>query len=700
MYRSVLYSGEVRRGKSDFSVRGVFFEMAKKTEQSMHKRYKGQPVAKRMDAAVRLVVEEGWSQAEAARHTGVSRSRVNVNVRAWRENAKEKAERSQRALQERIDALHEDPEPPSEGVCDDGDDAGGDPEVLDESAGNEPVSESPQATSGAPDQGVGPESPGPAPTQPPVEERRRIPPPSEFMRTYFGQVICPDCGVHHEVPGFHDEIITEMTDPSTRRLLINVAPYHAKSTVGTVYSTIYELCRNPNSRTAIVSKSGKLAERFVGQIQRFLTDPNLYEGQPSLIDDWGPFYNSNQWSKNEFFIAGRMGAEKDPSVSAYGVGSQIYGYRFDRMIFDDIADLENQRNPERIAEMLRWATLEAASRVGKTGLLAFIGTRIGPQDIYSYLKQLPAYRVITYPCIIDEGTGQMLWGDHYPLKAAVEQRDSMQLEMFNLVYQNVDVAGAGAVFPLDILEQSQDTTRRLGMYEPGWRMVLGVDPAGAGEQAGYTAMVVLAVDVSTGFRYVVDTVNVKQMRAPQIKDQIIEFCARYPITEVRVETNGLQSQLFQYDMELVNHLTTRGVRLVPHITSGRNKWDPQFGVESLGPMFYNKQISCPYGDINSRRKTNELHEQLAMFPVGSENPDLVMALWFADLGCRELHKRFQMPAFDDRFHVPARIRRKRHVIDFAQGRGRAPTDDEIGNPQKRDNVKFVNVAQTAEMRTY
>jgi hypothetical protein len=247
-----------------------------------------------------------------------------------------------------------------------------------------------------------------------------------------------------------------------------------------------------------------------------------------------------------------------------------------------------------------------------------------------------------------------------------------------------------------VLERSQDTERRLGEYNPEWRIVLGVDPAGAGEQAGFTAMVVLGIDMVTAKRYIIDLVNVRQMRAPQIKDQIISFADQYPLTEIRVEVNGLQSQLFQYDFELINKLTQRGIRFVPHIT-GRNKWDEQFGVESMGPMFYNGQVSCAYGDINSRKKVGQLHEQLAQFPMGQVT-DLVMALWFADLGCRELFQRFRLPAFDSRAKVPARIRNKRRVVDFGAGEVRSPTDEEIGDPMHRPVKRdMVNVSGSVQV---
>jgi hypothetical protein len=580
-----------------------------------------------MDEAVKLCVHGGMSQSEAARQCGVSRQQLNVRVGQERKRSAEFEARSQVALAER-QAAYED----------------------------EPVSA--PVVSG---------------------EVRRVPPPGEFIRHYFGNVVCPDCGVHHEIPGFHDTMLDKIADPKSRRLLINLAPYHAKSTIGTVYSTLYELCRNPNSRTGIVSKSERLAQRFLFQISKYLSDPDVYQDAAgNLIDDWGPFHNPNSWNKNDIYVAGRQSAEKDPSVSVYGVGALIYGYRFDRMIFDDIADLENQRNPDRVQEMLRWTTQECATRVGKSGKLVFLGTRVSSGDIYSYLETLPAYEVVRFPCILDDLEESTLWPDHFPYRAAVEQRESMALEQFQLVYQNVDMPGLGASFPLTVLETVQDPTRRVGHYDPHWRLVIGLDPAGAGEQAGFTAMVLLGVDVATGRRYLVDAVNHRQMKAPQVKDQILDWVSRYPIVELRVEVNGLQGQIYQYDNELVHRLTNAGVRVAPHVTH-RNKWDPQFGVESMGPMFYNGMVSVPWEDVASRRKFEPLMDQLQQFPMGKVT-DMVMALWFADLACRELVQRAHLPAFDLRAKIPNRVRRKRRIVDFGTGEVRRPGFDDVSDP--------------------
>ena len=504
-----------------------------------------------------------------------------------------------------------------------------------------------------------------------LTETRRIPPFPDFVRKYFSNLECPDCGRHHELPDFHVQMMDALAGPD-KRLLLNMPPYHSKSTVGTVQHSVYELCRDPNTRILIVSKSQKLAERFLYQITKLLSDPSLYPDDANLLLDWGPFTTGGeQWNKQQIYVAGRNSSEKDPSVSALGVGGHIYGIRADTIKFDDIADLENQRNVDRVSEMLTWCTQEAASRVGRNGKLQFIGTRISAGDIYSHLQGLPSFRTLRYPCILDEEQQLTLWPDHFGYDNAVLQRDSMSAEQWQLVYQNVDTPGFGASFPPEVIEATYDSERYLGHHDPTWALVAGLDPAGANKQAGYTALILLGIDLVTGRRYLVDMVNAKQMKAPQLRDQIFDWAERYPLRELRVESNGLQSQLVQYNEEILARMTSRGVRVVPHITTKHNKWDPQFGVESMATMFINRQISLPTGDTASRNRIRSLTEQLAAFPMGNTT-DLVMALWFAELGARELFQRAAIPMFDPRVRLPARLGSRRRVFDFSDRSVSAP----------------------------
>ncbi len=568
-------------------------------------------------AAIAKVLNDGWTQSEAAAEFGISRQNLNKRV---------KEAKAQRAV--RVEEVKE------------------------------------QAR-------VGPLG---------LNEKRRIGTFPEFVDHYLKNWSCPDCGVHHDTPNFHLDIAEAVTG-DYRRVLINMPPYHSKSTLVTVWHTVYDICRDPNLRTLLVSKSLPFARTFMHSIHEMLSNQDLYTGGPSPIEDWGPFRPDGQsvWSSENIYVAGRTTAEKDPTVAVLGVGRQIYGRRADVIKFDDVATLDNQRNPDRVAAMLEWFDKEALSRIGKSGRAIWIGTRVSAGDVYSQLNSRPGYKVLKYPCIMDDETERTLWPEHFPYTQALVHRSEMRPADFQLVYQQVDIPGVGASFTQDMLDMCKDTSRVRGHYQDGWRLFAGLDPAGGNKGSGFTAFSLVGLDPATGKRYLVDSIAVKSMKAPQMKDQILDWTDRYPLFEWRVESNGVQSQIVQYDMELVQHLAKRGVRVVPHHTHG-NKWDPQFGVESLAPLMETGLFSIPWGNAPTQQQFQPLLEELISFPMGAVS-DRVMSLWFADLGARTLLNRAHLPMFHERMNVPNRIKNRRRVVDFQNQEVRriAPRDQRPGH---------------------
>lgn len=445
---------------------------------------------------------------------------------------------------------------------------------------------------------------------------------------------------------------------------------NSKSTVVTVWDTVRKLARNPNLRIGIISAQAEFASAFLNSIRRMLEDPELYaRSKRNLIDDWGPFIPEGRggWAANSITVAKREGAEKDPSVIAQGFGSHIYGRRFDEIKYDDVATLANQRNPETVAKMIHSIETEHLNRVGKTGRVIWVGTRVNPGDIYSVFGQRPAYKVIRYPAILNEQSQEVLWPEHVPFSYLETLRGEMDPVTFQLVYQNVEMPGLHASFTQEMLDNCKDTTRSLGHYESTWKLVAGLDPAGGGEWAGYTSFTLLAIDLATSRRYLVDQVAVKSMKAPQILQQMRDWTEQYPISKWVVEANGLQGQLFQYNVELVQWLAARGVQLVPHVTGAHNKWDQQFGVETIAPLMHQGLVSIPWGTAPTAAKVQPTIDEFVQFPMG-QTTDRVMSWWFAELGIREYMRAMATPMFDERRRVPARVRKRRHVVSFGKGR--------------------------------
>lgn len=572
----------------------------------MDKRYESWSKARRFEAAVTKVLDEGWTQTEAAERYGVSRQNLSPKVKKAKVARAEKVEAAKREKDELASKL-----------------------VL-------------------------------------LGERRRIPDTLDgFIDTYFTNWQCPDCRTHHEVPGFHTEISEAIRSPKNRRVVVNIPPYHSKSTVVTVWDTIMDIAEDPNLRTIIVSKSTPFARTFVHSISEILTNPELYaDSKRNLIEDFGPFKPEGQatWNSTELYVAGRTSAEKDPTVLAMGVGTQIYGRRGDKLKFDDVATLENQRNPDRVAGMMEWIDKEALSRIGKTGRAIWVGTRVHPGDIYLPLSQRPGYVVIRYPALLDDEREEVLWPEHFPYSQVLIHRSEMKPADFQLVYQNVDVPGLGASFTQEMLDECKDTSRVVGHYDTRWRLIAGLDPAGGNKGSGFTAFTLIGIDLETGKRFLVDQYAEKSMKAPAIKDKILQWSDMYPLFEWRVESNGLQSQLVQYNLEVVQALAKRGIRVTPHHTH-TNKWDPQFGVESIAPLMAAGMFSIPWGNAPSARAFQPFIEEAVAFPMGLVS-DRIMSTWFADLGARDLMSRAHLPMFNSRMRVPARVKRRRRVVDF------------------------------------
>lgn len=585
---------------------------AKSTASKVLPRLKHLPSKKRYEEALKLIDNEGWSQRAAAAAAGISRSRLNERIKEREAVAEEAAKMSVAASLERQTRRKE----------------GEDPAPLDVR-----------------------------------NELARVPPPDEFLRLYFGGWQCWDCGRPHEWLPFHDEIFRHCTDPAKKRVLINIPPGHGKSTIATMMSTVYEIVKDRNSQTAIMSKTDEMAEYMIGQIRNFLMDPALYDGAArNLVEDFGPFSDGpTLGNAGAFFVTGRQSRERDPTVRAFGLTSHIYGLRAHRIICDDIADTDNQ-SPEMVESQLRKITQTFQSRIGQSGKLIIVGTRVMPGDIYSRLLELPGYETLRYPCILDEQEELVLFPDHFPFEAAALQRDSMSAEQWNLVYQNSSLPGFGAAFQPEHLEKCHDPDRVIGDVPLGHvRLIAGLDPASAKARGGYTAFVLMAVDTDTGRLYFVDLVKQKQMRAPQMHSQMIDWATRYPLHEFRVETNAVQDQLFMYNDELRSALSRQGCRLTAHNTNRYNKGDPSYGLESMSTYFHNGMISTPWGNIDSRRKFKELDEGFMQVGMTDQTPDLPMAAWFAYSGCREMVKRNSMPMFDPRMNVPPHIRRRRRV---------------------------------------
>lgn len=507
------------------------------------------------------------------------------------------------------------------------------------------------------------------------------------------------------------------------RLIVNTPPFHGKSITLSVDYSVYRICIDPSVRIRIVSKTITLATDFVGAIKMRLTHPRYAK----LIEDFAPEggfkATAESWTQDTIFldIADRDGIEKDPTVAAAGLGKQIYGTRADLIILDDVVDLENANQWRK---QMGWLSQEVDSRLGPAGKILVVGTRVSPVDLYKELRNgehfgsgTSPWTYLSQPAILEEAGEVKEWTTLWPkateswgeecdcgepeclggLDPDAERveyprwdgthlsrlRDTWEPRRFALVFQQSEV-DEESTFPPFAVNAAINNRRRRGLdggldnIPEDCYWIGSMDPA----TSGNAAAIVYAVDKKSHKRYIVDAENLKAPTPLRLKNLIKTWSHEYPIKEWRVEKTGLLT-FFTQDAELRSWLSARGIRFTTHYT-GSNKWDPSFGVASMSPLFgawdkiedgwkciHDPIVEIPRADTPALKS---LIQQLITWTPELDPKkvpcDLVMALWFAEVGARDVVKagdRFSNNFGKSKFHSPRQLA-NRQVINLAEHR--------------------------------
>jgi hypothetical protein len=464
----------------------------------------------------------------------------------------------------------------------------------------------------------------------------------------------------------------EPSDPD--RVLINVPPEHAKSTTITTNYVTYRIVTNPNIRVIIVSKTQGMARKFLGAIKTRLSHPAYMKLQTAFGPNGGYQKDATQWAADMIYLGtGRDSGEKDPTVQALGIGSQIYGARADLIIVDDAVMGTNAHEWEK---QMEWLQKEVITRLGRHGKLIIVGTRVAPVDLYKMLRDagqwsggVSPFTYCAMPAVLEfdekPEAWKTLWAEtdrqenekddalangNFPKwdgPSLFKRRSQVSPSVWAMVYQQEDVT-EDSIFSPSCIAGSVNGMRKRGplkagvpghpQYIEGAYTIIGLDPA----MAGATGAVVATYNKADGKIYVLDCVNMTEPSPQKIQDLIEEWVVKYKPQELRIEINAHQ-KAYALDDNLRNYLASHGCQLNSHFT-GKNKWDTSFGVASMAMLFGNTRdgrfqdnnlIELPSNEGSEGLKT--LVQELITWKPDTRNPtDCVMALWFAVIRIREL----------------------------------------------------------------
>jgi len=419
-----------------------------------------------------------------------------------------------------------------------------------------------------------------------------------------------------------------------------------------------------------------------------------------LALDYGRFKPSKTgslWTAGEFSVAGgSMGAsgKKEPTVCAYGIDSKYIGHRARILLADDVANSKNSVESVARDGLIRTWDTTTEERLEPGGVLALVMQRLGPLDLAAHclakktyadiddeesddeLVETPQYEHIVYQAYYEElDTGPASrrkdappWPDGPLLNprrvgwADIRKKRAANPDMFATVYQQQDIAEGtylieeiwakggmgrdGVIYPGCI-----DRDRHIGYIPRGLEgdivSVAMVDPSGT-EKWAY---IWLLYQPSTNLYHVVDIARGKMTAegmlgynttTRQYSGIMEDWQPRskqlgYPISHWIVEENAAQRYLLAYD-HIRKWCALHHTNILGH-TTGRNKLDPNLGIEALiPPLFRSGAIRLP--STTGTWQSLALMKECSSWTHGKKKgTDLVMALWMGLLHIPDLIRR-------------------------------------------------------------
>jgi hypothetical protein len=450
---------------------------------------------------------------------------------------------------------------------------------------------------------------------------------------------------------------------SNPRLLLNVPPRHAKTTLMAIWFVIWQLACDRNTQVILVSRTISLGEKVSRKLVHEL------ETNVKLIKAFGRFRPrdlTRPWreAKGELEIENKDLSMRsgDLSVQIRGSGQQVLGMEADWVIADDItnrrvANSETERNSE-------WDYFlgDVLTRLAPEGKVFCIGQRVHSNDIYGRLSRMidddgaPAWHTERTPAILDEESGTVLWHAQWPYEKLVEKRKSIGTSLFSCMYQQApEISG-------DFIQKwwlegtgSEDNpgcfdrSRSIGM---GWRP----DP---GQQGFMPVVRAMSVDPSpTRFAGIIVADIIYLPRAQFFNCAIVDILRLEPGHGLRGMVDAIDGVASKYrpqacifetnsakwlrDDPAWNRVEPKFQQFVGHNTTRHNKGDDLLGVWSLAADFEAGRIRLPYQTLQDRLTVDLLIDEALAYPNG-QTDDVLMALWFIKANYKTLIPREFLP---------------------------------------------------------
>lgn len=431
---------------------------------------------------------------------------------------------------------------------------------------------------------------------------------------------------------------------------------HAKSTTFTFKNTLHAVLYAYKHYVIILSDSSDQSEAFLEDIKDEL------ELNADIIEDFGIQKGNDIWR------SGSIKTVTGIKVDAIGSGKKIRGrknknWRPDLIVLDDIENDENVNTPEQRRKLKSWFD-KAVMKAGDTYTdVMYVGTILHYDSLLSNVLKNTGFQSKVYRAIIHEAVNMKLWeqweqiytnlfnenhekdaklfyevhkeemleGTEVLWKEKLSYYDLMKMRVdfgeasFNSELQNDPIDPENADFNEEWFSFYEDG--EVDFSKPNFLFIGSNDPSlGKNKKADTSSIITLALDMATGYKYVLFA-DIEKRSPDKIIGDVFD-------TELRLRSEynrgyyrfGVETVQFQYFFKTVmdQRSAEAGIYLpTVEIASNSNK---ELRIRSLQP-----EVKNGYIRFNRRHKT--LLKQMTEFPMGKndDGPDgLHMAVMTAN----------------------------------------------------------------------
>jgi hypothetical protein len=529
---------------------------------------------------------------------------------------------------------------------------------------------------------------------------KKFPDRSEFANRFMPPKL--PMNWHHQL--FYDILDSKIVQQADKKLYINkgttinnnilmLAPrFHAKSQIFTVNNSLYEIYKNPDIRIIIVSVNEPVAVSF----NRAIMNQLLYNQK--LIKEMGylvPEYQErNKWGEKALIVK-RKSLEKDPTISAIGVGGGLISKRADLIIVDDLIDINRARTRAARLKTKEWFDNVLLPILEDDGKLIVAGTVWYRDDIYDSLwresefdikvklkalmyhpkyvntnaaagtRYIP-YRVHEWPKALDASTlfseeamhkyelytnlkGGVLWPAKWSYQKLMDKKrkGNMSNAAFSRQYLNEPTTEEEKLFKETFIQRSLEKGTQKTLTSswdnkrppfPGYGFLIvavGVDLAISKKKtSNLTSIAVWGINNAR--ERILLWLDFGHWSPDEIKVRLVEVNYNFQPVKMRVENVAYQDMLRQ-------QLDADDLPVEGFQTTSSKKFSEETGIAQVAMLTEQELMVLPSAQSNkdNYQKVLQLISEMEGYSYDQHAGDNLMASWFALDVLKDFDKKMQ-----------------------------------------------------------